>query len=1037
MDRSPHLSGVVQDKTLTYYEEDCQVTIAVGTPAWQTWLENASSFTFRSEEGSFTAQKLRASNGRGGWYWYAYRRRQGHLSNFYLGTSTKLTQRRLDEAARTLARSGPKAAGHTPDSDSDTSLLLLSKLSPPHLSTQHISRPRLLGLLDEGARRALTLVSAPAGSGKTTLLAEWAATTSHPLVWISLEASDNDPARFLSYLLVALARLHGKGGTSTRTLSVHQPERALTAALNELTRSLQGESLVLLDDYHLLTSESVHALLRFLLDHLPERLHLVIGSRVDPALPLALLRARNQLCEIRASDLRFLPEEVEELTRTMGLTLSSEATSLLEQHAEGWIVGVQLIALALQGKTNVTEFLRNFHGTHRFLLDYVSEQILNQLAPDIQHFLLRTCILSRMTGSLCEALTDQPGGQARLRELQRANLFVSALDDAETWYRYHALFAETLRAQLQKLEPALLPELYLRASSWYEEHQETEEACDYALLAGDFARAASLIAADLPQMLEQGRIEQLSRWLNQIPVPLIASSPQLYIVMPWLHQALHESHLPEQREQAFRRMQQHVRQQQRDAGASWVEAQSVLTLFQALDAMSQNNMARTFALMRKALRALTSRQTALGQLIARFLRMALSVMYGASGDLVSAEQILLDLSVTQSEQAFSLVSLSALFLLGELSKAQGKLRKADTLYRDTINRLGSYPDLPRMPLLVMGFMLLRKTLLLYEWNRLEDAANNLPQMLEVIPRALPDIIPRTSQPVLVAFGFWVKARIEWAQGRPEAARSFLELVRSRPDIMQEIAKEKPPVRLSVLAARLALSCGDLAEADSWMQSAEISFADAPETLLEGREVFAYFTLARVLIARGRNYHDEAALSQALTLLEHWRTLAEHLDFQGWLIEVQMLTALALQAQGKTPQALTTLTVALELAEPEGYIRLFADEGEPMAALLTSASVFPPALRAYIQRLQRALISPYPALPVPPAMVTTHTLLDPLSKREQEVLALLAAGASNQQIADALVISLHTAKRHVKNILAKLDASNRTGAVARARELHLC
>lgn len=1044
MESSSPATGMVEDEHLAYQQNGVQLRIMLDTPAWQNWLASASSFTFKSAEGSFTAHKARASNGRGGWYWYAYRRQHGHLSNFYLGISKNLTLSHLRKAARTLALSADKGAHPQPDSATEAAhgsapqadALLLTRLHAPRLSRQHIPRQRLLTLLDQGTQRPLTIVSAPAGSGKTTLLADWASTTAHPFAWISLETTDNEPARFLSYLVAALASLDERIEQTYQPADAQNPERALTGILNALTHQLQHEAIVILDDYHLLTSETAHALLRFLLDHLPARLHLLLGTRVDPPLPLARLRARNQLSEVRTQELRFLPDEVQALTDAMGLALSNEATILLEQRAEGWIAGIQLLALALRGQADATAFLRTLQGTHRFLLDYVSEEVLAQQTPETQRFLLHTCLLERMTGPLCEAVTELPEGQTRLAELQRANLFVSALDDAETCYRYHPLFAESLRAQLQKVEPELIPTLYLRASHWYEEHQGAEEACEYALLASDFPRAAHLMADLLPQMIEQGRFELLGRWLGQLPPALIAASPQLYIATPWMSATGQRS--PYYMEQAIKRMEQHVQKQQQDEPASWIEAQSVLTSFQALTAITQNNLPRAFVLIRKALRTLTRRETALSQLISRFLQIALSVMYGASGDLASSEQILIDLSLMQPGEAFSLVNLAAPFLLGELYKAQGQLRKGEALYHNVKRLFEAHSAIPPMPLLVMGFLLLRRTATLYEWNRLPEAAKDMQQALEIIPRAALEVIPRTTQPTLFAFGLWAQARIEWAQGRPEAARYFLELVRRQPEVMGELppGKDRPPVDMLTLVARLALTCGQMEDALLWESTCGIHFDDAPDSLLEGRQIFAYLTLARILLARGRQQHGETALAQTLILLGHWRNLAERLDFQGWLLEIQMLTALVFQAQGNTREALTMLGSILSQAEAEGYVRLFADEGQPMAHLLEHVSAYTTASPGYLQRLQAAFASTPQPLLAPGQTESAPALCNPLSAREREVLALLARGFSNQQIADHLVISPHTAKRHVKNILARLDVNNRTQAIARARELHL-
>jgi LuxR family maltose regulon positive regulatory protein len=1055
-------SSSTQEYTIFHNGKPATPRIEPDSQQWLDWLETISSFSFQSRSGEGCTVRKETVQ-RGGTYWYAYRRKEQRMVKRYLARSTDLTLARLEMVTAALndaeAFAGSdiftaaekeyppyteQSTKETPatlsaESTSPSQQLLTTKLCTPLLPVQYVSRPRLLTLLQEGVQGPVTLVSAPAGSGKTTLLAEWASTTALPVAWISLETADNDPLRFLSYLMAALANLDGRIETAMqayRFRDVQDSERMLTNIVNDLTRLLEEDVVLILDDYHVLTADSIQALLRFLLDHLPPRLHLVIGTRIDPPLSLARLRARRQLSEVRTEELRFIPGEIEDLVCTMGLALSSEAMSLLEQHTEGWIAGVQLLVLALRGHPDTTAFLQAFQGTHRFLLDYVSEEVLVQQTPETQRFLLLTCILERMTGSLCDAVTELPGGRVRLAELLRANLFVSVLDDTESWYRYHPLFANSLHVHLEKREPGLIPQLYLRASLWYEQHQSMEEACDYAFLAGDLLRAAKLVSNLLPQMVEQGRFERLGRWLSQLPPALIAASPQLYITMPWLHSLSQRT--PETAELALRSMEQYVQEQQQDAPASWVEAQSVLTLFRALTALSQNKPLHAFTFAREALRILTSRETDLSQLLTRFLQIILSLTYGASGDLVTAERILLDLSIPQPAESPSLINMAAAFLLGELYKAQGQLRKAGSLHESLFQAFESRLDLPPMPLLVMSFAQMDRANLLYAWNRLPEAANEIQQVLEILPRAVLEIIPGKIHRPFFAFGLWVQARIELASGRPEAARHFLKLVRNQPEIYGELpqGKERPPVDVPTLAARLALACDQMEEAERWENTCGICYDDAPVTLLESRQMFVYLTLARVLIARGRTRKMETALTQALTLLDHWRDCALNLGFQGWFIEVQMLTALALQAQGKTRQALTTLGPVLAQAEPEGYIRLFADEGQPMARLLAQISTYTTASPGYIQQIHAAIPSMHQAFLGHAQSETSQELIDPLSARELEVLSLLTAGASNQQIADRLVISLNTAKRHVKHILAKLAVTNRTQAVARARELYL-
>lgn len=601
--------GVVQNGVLVYASQGQTVTIPVETPSWYAWLETATTFTFTDEEDTFTARKMRAGNRRGGWYWRAYRRKFGRLSSHYLGICANVTLPRLREAARQLAiRSEGHAPGkeaaeqelHSQISASDEALTsvppLSIKFAIPRLPRPSVSRPRLLTLLEQSGQKSLTLVSAPAGFGKTTLLAQWATTTTFPVVWLSLEATENDPTRFLSCLIAALARLdeHMSAPMQTAPLALAPDfERVLTPLLDSLQRELRQETVLILDDYHLLTTDAVHTILCFLLNHLPSHLHLVIGARVDLPLPLARLRAQGQLSELSPQELCFTREEVEAFVRAMGLTLSDEAISLLQERTEGWIAGIQLLTLALRGQldTHAEPFLRALGGHHRFLLDYVSEAILAQQPPEIQHFLLRTCVLERLTGPLCDVVTGGSGGSAQLAALRQANLFVSAVDDAGIWYRYHPLFAEALRARLQQQEPEQIPELYRRASQWYEEQHWYEEACEYAYLSADLPRAATLLEMVIPHLIEQGKFLRIRQWLSQLSPKVIATSPLLSLVSMWI-QAFHKNGLF-RREQSLEILIEHldrqIRAQAQHAEASGAALLEALPLLQAMAALGKGD----------------------------------------------------------------------------------------------------------------------------------------------------------------------------------------------------------------------------------------------------------------------------------------------------------------------------------------------------------------------------------------------------------------------------------------------------------------
>jgi len=1035
MDQLFATRGVVLDATLVYQQDGRQVTLSVGTSSWLAWVQTATSFTFKNEEGSFTAHKTRASNGRGGWYWYASRRWRGHLFKRYLGTSEHLTLSRLREVAHDLTvctgdtqREQP-ASSLSPALSADVFVvgddpMLLTKLQSPRLPMHHVSRPRLLTLLEQSLLQPVTLVSAPAGSGKTTSLAEWATTTSVPVAWISCDAADNDPARFLSCLIAAASRLDERMSAAVqphRSWCAHDHERVLTSLLNGLERLLQQDAVILLDDAHLLTAEAVQAALRFLFDHLPTRLHLIIGTRVDPPLPLARLRAHGQLSELRFEELRFVSAEVEAFVHAVGLTLSGAAKDLLQQCTEGWIAGIQLLALALRGKSDAVAFLRTFGGQHCFLLDYVSEEVLSQQTPELQRFLLRTCILERMTGQLCDAVTGESGGQDRLATLLRMNLFVSVLDETQTWYRYHPLFAEALRAQLHKQEPELIAELYRRASRWYEEHQDRETACAYAFLARDLPHAAQLLEGVFPHLVEQGRLEQVATWLGQLPPAVIAASPRLSVA--WVGAQGLRKHSLEHMEQLLERLERQIQAQPQDA-APWAELQRELALRQAVAAFSQHEFARTITLAHDALQLIPAQESALSRFISLRLRVLLSRAYRASGDLAAAELLLLEVSLPQPLAPYDPLNVGAAWSLARLYAAQGQLRKQGRLYESVF--LG-IPSEVALPPLVLALLQGSRAVLLYEWNRLLEASQAAQQSIL--------LAEQMGLAVLSSSGLWIQACIGLAQGQAETARQFLQQRREQPQVQMPLA-EQEEVSWAAIHARLALACGQVEEAWQWERSCGRRFDDRPGPELSGANYFEYVTLARVLIARGRRERSEAALSRARLLLDHLRDLVMRVGLRGWFLEIQMLTALALQAQGKIKQALTMLGAVLAQAEPEGYVRLFADEGQPMAQLLAHISGSTTASASYIHHLQDALAhtAPVPADLTGPA--APQPLPSPLSPREQEVLALLVLGLSNQQIAERLVISLNTVKCHVKHLLAKLVVTNRTQALVRARELHL-
>ncbi len=1035
MEKASLTIGAVCNDCLVYEQQGQHMVVLVDTPSWYAWLETATAFSFTCEQGTFTAHKARAGNRRGGWYWRAYRRKCGRLSRSYLGVSGNLTLAKLREAACRLAREAEDTPSHVPVPISPQgrtpTVILQSTIAPLRLPVQHVARPRLLALLEQGLRGPVTLVSAPAGSGKTTLLAEWAAATTRPVAWLSCEEGENDPARFLSSLIAALACVDAHLDISAQTDRPWHPsehERVLTRLLNDLERLLQRETVLILDDVHHLTTEASQALLLFLLNHLPSRLHLLLGTRVDPP-RLARMRACQQIAELRREALGFTLAEVEAFENAMGLPLDSEAIRLFEERTEGWIAGIQLLTLALLGHNNPAEVLRATSMTPRFLLDYVREEILMHQPPEMQRFLLRTSILERLTGPLCEIVTEEGDGQLKLASLLQSNLFVSALDATDTWYRYHPLFAETLRTQLQQQEPALVPELYRRASRWYEQHGWAEDACEYAYRASDLPRAAHLLAELVPSFVEQGKLVRLGHWLDRLPQEIIAASVPLSLASTWTQplrtsQPLDSEGVIKHLEGVIEHLTVLLKTHEKDDPEAQADLQRELTLQQATLALARGDIPQALSRAAEMTRSLTGPETAWSRFTLWRQQMLLGAAYHVSGDLESSEQTL--------RQAFPAGGISpnlvVIASLDELYEELGRLRELGRLYEDLFSSLAWHHHLPSLSL-ALAYQ--RYGVLLYEWNRLPEAESSAQQSLELVPRL---DLARPS-PVLTLLGLGVLARVALAQGNSERARQILESEAF--DVAQFPVPQASKDLLILIPVRFALRCGQIEPALQWVSTCGLHYDDPLASPLEKNRYAGYVPFARILIARGRGHPNALALSQTLILLDHLLESAVGTGAHGRRIEIQMLRALALHAQGKTRQALAPLGPILAQAEPEGYLRLFADEGEVMAHLLARMAPFTTASPVYLERIQAAIAPVWQAQPDAATQPAPRsTLYEPLSEREREVLQLVAEGFSNQQIAQHLVLSLHTVKLHVKHLLAKMGATNRTQAVARARALHI-
>jgi LuxR family maltose regulon positive regulatory protein len=929
--------------------------------------------------------------------------------------------------------------------------LIRTKIHVPSVRPELVSRLRLIERLNAGLEHRLTLISAPAGFGKTTLLSEWIQdrrTSPLHFAWVSLDEGDNDPARFWTYFIAALQAAQAEVGKDALSmLQSSQPppiEAILTILINEII-DRPGAFVLVLDDYHLIEAQLIHNALSFFLDHLPPSVHLVIAGRADPPLPLARLRGRSQLTELREADLRFTPDEAAVfLNQVMHLRLAAEDVAALAARTEGWITGLHMAALSMQGREDIAGFIAAFTGSHRYILDYLVEEVLYRQPEEVQTFLLQTAILDRLTGPLCDAVTmarprDVHSGQAgrgnsqeMLERLDADNLFIMSLDEERRWYRYHHLFTDLLRNQLGRIQPDLLPTLHRRASDWYERNRLPAEAVGHALAAGDLERVARLVEGNALAMMDHGELTTLVKWLDALPGELVRSRPWLCVFYAWTLVYTGQLDVVEVRLQdAERSLDDLTRaeiptlcQVNASPGKVRQDIEGHIAAIRAYVAASREEIAQAIEFAHQAIRLLPERD-----LMARsFAALVLGSGYRYSGDLVAASQALVEAVATSRPAGDShLAILSSCNLAGQLIY-QGQLYKAAAIFRELLQ-----PVSPALPLSSKGergggtsvrrlpFTGLASTGLatvLREWNDLESAERLAKEGLE--------LSKQWEQAEILMHGYVELAQVLQAREHEDEA---LDAVRRA----RQIARGVAPLFVDTTAAveaRLWLAQGDVAAAARWVHESGVSVDDE----LSFRHGLLYTTLARVLIAQGKQ-------DEALGLLARLLEVAEASGAIGYAIENLALQAIALQAQDEIDQALATLERALALAEPEGYVRTFADEGAPMAALLRKAAAWG-LYPDYVDKLLAALeseikgerktpsSSPSSAIPGP----GSSPLVEPLSEREIEVLRLIAAGMSNREIADELFLAIGTVKKHINNIFGKLSVRKRTQAVARAREL---
>jgi ATP/maltotriose-dependent transcriptional regulator MalT len=924
-------------------------------------------------------------------------------------------------------------------------VLLATKLHVPRPPPGFVPRGRLVEALGEGLARGRVLVCAPAGFGKTALLADWARGGGRPVAWLGLDDGDSDPARFWRYVVAAL-----EGARPGLAGRVGPPpsgsfEGLVTALINELAADPGAdEVLLVLDDYHLVDSGPVHSSVAFLLENLPPGLPVVVSGRADPPLPLARLRARGQLAELRAADLRFTGEEAAALLgETAGRGLPGTAVAALVARTEGWAAGLRLAGLSLRGQTDPAGFVAAFSGSHRFVLDYLADEVLERQDEQVRGFLLETSVLERLTGELCDAVTGRAGSQAILELVERAGLFVVPLDEVRGWWRYHHLFADLLRARLQAEQPGHVAVLHRKGAAWCEEHGLADDAVRHALAAGDAAWAARLVERHVETLLGRSEGVTLRRWLSALPAESVRGRPRLCLAQAYAAaQGFQVEALEALLDDAERAFAVSGDEPYEDPAG---RPASVLANIPAAIAFLRATLARLRG--DAALAAGYNRQALahLGEddwLLRSFVRWNQAVTDWLDGRLGPAErglaEVLAELRAADeavrraggdpaevlhaveggAEFFAGFLAMRVCYDLGQVQRAQGHLDAALATYRHALEAAGADGSQPPH----MGMAHVGLAQVLYERNELAAALDHATRGVA--------LCRQLAYTPALATGLAVVARIRHAQGDAAGARAAMGEA-GQAGLSPQVAALFNPV--PVQRARLLLAQGDIGAAAQWATAAGLSPDDAPDYPREP----AYLVLARVLLA-----HNDPG--PALALLQRLLGAAASQGRTGSIIEIQALRALALAASGDHASALGTLTEALTLARRPGYIRVFADEGASMRALLTRLPVARPGQQhaadrtgpGYLAALLRAC---GPAGAVPRrirAAAAPPGLAEPLTDRELEVLRLLAAGKSNQRIAHDLVVALDTVKRHVTHILGKLGAANRTEAVARARELGL-